>query len=359
MEVGLDDVFDLVHPGLLEVVRNLAGGRFLDLVELADSHRLGDVGIVDVPLEHVVAFLADLLHGTDGLVLVQDRVEAEIGERLWEIVWRNDNHAVVRCLRLWLLLWQGEWPRDEVGSVALEVLVENDLVHRLREFKVHLAQQGSRVRGALSTELLGVLGHAQDSVDLVVVDLWDLVRRHVLNVEIVLEKRVSHGPCVVCNSEPLGKLSGVLVIEQDIDSVKPDFLSGVLPIALVPLGLGKVSLDLELSPEAEAISVLPETLGRDFSLQELGIARGLLGAFINDLDVLFADLLRCSIVFGCFENLQDAWSFQFFPVREPVSGSARIQLLVVIGLQRQPASWSLGRISEFNILYNSKHSING
>jgi len=64
-KVGLDDVLDLVDPGLLEIVGDLTSGRALNLLELTDSHRLGDVGVVDVLLKDVVALLADLLHGTD------------------------------------------------------------------------------------------------------------------------------------------------------------------------------------------------------------------------------------------------------------------------------------------------------
>lgn len=65
-------------------------------------------------------------------------------------------------------------------------------------------------------------------------DLWDLVGWHVLNVEIVLQERVSNHSAVVSDSESFGKLSGVLIIEQDVNSVESNLLSGVLPVALVP-----------------------------------------------------------------------------------------------------------------------------
>lgn len=77
-KVGLNNILDLVDPSFLEIIADLGGARFLDLLELIDPHALGDVGVVNVLNEHVVTLLPNLLHSTNGLVFVQYRVEAEV-----------------------------------------------------------------------------------------------------------------------------------------------------------------------------------------------------------------------------------------------------------------------------------------
>ena len=100
----------------------------------------------------------------------------------------NRDHTVHWSSLFLLLVWENERTGDKVWSIGLQVLVEDDLVHGLGELKVDLAQEGGGIRRALTSELLGILSHAEDSVDFLVVDLWDLVSRHVLNVEVVFEE---------------------------------------------------------------------------------------------------------------------------------------------------------------------------
>lgn len=70
LEVVLDDFLNLVHPGLSQVIRGLGNRGTLDLLELIDSHSLGDVWVVDVLHEYIVTLFSDLLLGSDNLVLV-------------------------------------------------------------------------------------------------------------------------------------------------------------------------------------------------------------------------------------------------------------------------------------------------
>jgi len=122
------------------------------------------------------------------LIFVKNRVEAEIAELFWEVVWWNSDHTHLRSWWLHLLFWEHKRSTDEIWSISLKMLVEDDLVHGLGELKVYLTQESSGVRGALASELLGVLSHAEDTVDLLVIDLWDLMSWHVLDVEVVFEK---------------------------------------------------------------------------------------------------------------------------------------------------------------------------
>jgi hypothetical protein len=139
-EVRFNDVLDLVDPRLFEVVRDLTGRRFLDLVEVRHFHWLGDVWIVNVLKKHVIAFLADLLHGPDGLVLIEHRVEAEVGESLWEIVGGNRDHTVVLRFLLFLFLRHLERSRNQIRTRLSHVLVKDYFIHRLGVFEVDFVE---------------------------------------------------------------------------------------------------------------------------------------------------------------------------------------------------------------------------
>ena len=108
VEVGLDDLFDLVDPSLLQVVTDLAGRAVLDLVELVHAHGLSDVRVEDLLCEHIVALLSDVLLRTDCLVLVQNGIEEEVVERLREVVGRDLDHALLRCSLLGFGLGQSQ-----------------------------------------------------------------------------------------------------------------------------------------------------------------------------------------------------------------------------------------------------------
>lgn len=96
-------------------------------------------------MEDIVAFLSDLLEGTDRLILVQDGVEREGHELLWEAVRWNGYHAEEGGFFLRLLLWKHEWTRDEVWSIGLNVLVEDDLIHGLGKLKVDFTEESGGV----------------------------------------------------------------------------------------------------------------------------------------------------------------------------------------------------------------------
>mmetsp|Transcript_20747 Transcript_20747/g.31992 ORF Transcript_20747/g.31992 Transcript_20747/m.31992 type:complete len:987 (-) Transcript_20747:91-3051(-) len=345
-EVRLNDVLDLVHPRLLQVVRDLGGGRLLDLLELIDSHGLGDVRIVDILQEHIVTLLSDLLHSTDGLVLVQNGVEAEVGELLSEVVRRNDDHAVVGRFFLLLFLREDERAGDEVGAVLLQVLVEDDLVHGLGKVEVDLIEQRRRVRRRLASQLLGVLGHGENTVHLLVVDFRDLVGGHVLNIEVVLQEGVGHQASLVSDLEAASEVPGVFIVEQDVNPVESDLLLGVLPVALISFRGRQVLLNLQFSPEAKPVSVSPQPLGGQLLLHEFGgVARvGLSHAILED---------RLLSLFSRFLLLR-LNHHHILLIGSSSEESLGFKLLVIICLKRQPSTWSLAWISELNTLFEQQ-----
>lgn len=138
IEVGLNDILSLRYPSLLEVVRDLRSGTLLDLDELIDSHRLGDVRVENILKEYIVTLLSDLLHSPNRLILVQNTAEAEILEGLSEVVSRDLNHTLAGSFSLDLLLWDIEWSGDQIVASHLDVLIEHDLVHGLGKFEVDL-----------------------------------------------------------------------------------------------------------------------------------------------------------------------------------------------------------------------------
>lgn len=113
------------------------------------------------------------------------------------------------------------------------MLVEDDLVHCFGKFKVDLTEQDGRIRRTLSSKLFGVLSHTEDSVDLLVVNFWDLMSWHVLNVKVVLKEGVCHFSGVVSMLKSFGELSWIFFIKENKNSVKSDLLFGVLPVAFV------------------------------------------------------------------------------------------------------------------------------
>jgi hypothetical protein len=83
------------------------------LLELNHLHGLRDVWIVDILHKNIIALLSDLLHGSDRLILVQDRVEAEVRELFREVMRWNSNHTIVRSLSLLFFLWHVQRTGDE------------------------------------------------------------------------------------------------------------------------------------------------------------------------------------------------------------------------------------------------------
>jgi hypothetical protein len=210
------------------------------LAELIHSLGLDNVGSKDVFLCHVVALLSDLLLGLNHLILDQKCLEDEFRHNLLEgflRLWDFD-HAKIRWQFGLLSGWQVEWSSDQVVSFLVQMLVENDVVHRLGEIQVDLIQLCGRVSRTLSSQSLGVLGHGEDTIDLVVVNLRDLVLWHVLNVVVVLDESVSVDSGLVGSLESLYEDVRVLLVEENKDTSETALDLGDLPAALESLRLG-------------------------------------------------------------------------------------------------------------------------
>ena len=128
------------------------------------------------------------------------------------------------------------------------MLVENDVVHRLRKVVVDFVQEICGVSGRLSSKCLCVLGHGKNAVDLIIVDLWDLVLRHVLNVVAVLNECVRVDTVLVSPLKALDELLGVLFIEDDKDSRETALLLSNLPLTLESLRLRQILGQSDLPP---------------------------------------------------------------------------------------------------------------
>lgn len=85
------------------------------------------------------------MHGSDGLIFVQNGVEAEIGELLWEVVWWNGDHTVIWRKFLWLLSWKSKWSRDEVWSIGAQMFIEDDFVHGFGKFEIDFTEKSSGI----------------------------------------------------------------------------------------------------------------------------------------------------------------------------------------------------------------------
>ena len=65
------------------------------------------------------------------------------------------------------------------------MLVENDLIHAFCKLKAHFREKGCGVRGGFASKSLGVLSKTEHPVDLIVIDFWNLMGGHILNVVVV------------------------------------------------------------------------------------------------------------------------------------------------------------------------------
>ena len=99
---------------------------------------MSNVGIVNASKASIIALLLNYLERLNNLILVQHCVEAELGELLWEVVWWDVYQAVVG-LRLGRRIGRkGKVTHDQVVVLVSHMLVEDDLVHAFREFKINL-----------------------------------------------------------------------------------------------------------------------------------------------------------------------------------------------------------------------------
>lgn len=189
------------------------------------------------------------------------------------------------------------------------MLVEDDVVHGLREVSIDFVQKRGRVCGTLASEGLRVLGHRQDAVDLVVVNFRDLVLWHVLNVVAVLDESIGIDTVLISALEALDELLGLLLVKNDEDTSKAGLQLGDFPDTLITLRFRQVLEESELAPIAELILVLPKTVCAD--------------TFHGDHAGSVAT--------------------------EPVLGQTSVIVHVVEGLKGQPTTWNLVWIPEFGI----------
>jgi len=109
----------------------------------------------------------------------------------------------------------------------------------------------------------------------------------------------------------LGKYSGIFLVKKKEYSEKAALFFCVFPETLKALTLGKIFLYSNFAPVTKPILIPPETLS--------------------------TDTLSCRIdVLGLFK---------------PISRSARIEVFIVIGLEREPSTNSFLRVSEFDALF--------
>ncbi len=118
----------------------------MDLLKFVDFHSFGHIWVENIFLRDVVAFLSDLLLGTDYFVLDLKSAEAELAKLLREVVWRDLYHSEKgRFLSLWN--WREfQLSSDQVVILTKNVLVEDDLVHSFSEINIYLVEK----RGCVS-----------------------------------------------------------------------------------------------------------------------------------------------------------------------------------------------------------------
>ena len=218
--IGLNNLLNLCHPRLLQVVGSLRDRRCLNLVEIVNTHGIVDIRVENVTFGHFIALFSNFLLRTYDLVLGLQSLKGVLRESLRKRILRDwsTNHSKI-WRRLLLRFWrQMKLPCNKIGSFHVQVLVENYVVHRLRKVSVYLVQVLCRFSRGLTAKRLRVLGHGKDAIDLVIVNLRDLVLGHVFNVVAVLYESVRVDTVLESPLKALNELFGVLIIEDDKDS---------------------------------------------------------------------------------------------------------------------------------------------
>ena len=180
LERRLDAVLERRAPRQLEVLDGLQQRRRLRLLELLHGDALGEVGIVELQREGLVALGAHLDETADDLALREQRVEAEALLLLEALVRGHLHHAAPRHRPLLLRRRHRERPEDGVRVVLLGRLgeaLEDDGGHGAAVLHVDLVEQARRVEVAL-LEPLGVECEGEHAVDTLLLERRQLLRGH-------------------------------------------------------------------------------------------------------------------------------------------------------------------------------------
>jgi hypothetical protein len=204
---------------------------------------------------------------------------------LGEVVGRDGDHAEVRSFLLFGSLRKRELTSDQVVSTCAQVLVKNDFVHSLGEVDVDLVEEGSGVRGGLTTETLGVLRHGEDTANLVVVDFGNLVLGHVLNIVVILQESISLDTLVEGGFKPGRKNNGIFFIKENVNTVKTALLLSVLPESVIAFSTRSEFGDLQLAPVAQTVLVTPKPLGIN------SVLAGMIAPLFGGLELTSTDFL--------------------------------------------------------------------
>jgi len=102
-----------------------------------------------------------------------------------------------------------------------------------------------------------------DAVDLLGVELWQALGRHVVNEKVVADLRVRVDALAVGLRDSLRKDPGVLGVKQQVDARQLGVLLEAVPVAREHLAFGVVGVHEHGPPLAAAVLVLEQALARN------------------------------------------------------------------------------------------------
>jgi len=132
----------------------------------------------------------------------------------------NLDHSKVRSWWLFkFILRQSKINRNEFHAFRIFIeVVKNDFVHSSLVILLDFCHNSTKVKICLSLQISAALSHTFDSILLLWVKLWQIISRHVINIEVVSDDRVSINSVLISFSYSLSKHSWVFSIKQKIDS---------------------------------------------------------------------------------------------------------------------------------------------
>ncbi len=102
-----------------------------------------------------------------------------------------------------------------------------------------------------------------NSIDLLSIQFWQTLRRHVVNKKVVSNLRVSIDAFAVGLGNPLCKDSGILRVKQQIDSCQLRILLKAIPVSCKHFSFRVIRVNKHWAPFSTSVFVFVQTLTRN------------------------------------------------------------------------------------------------
>jgi hypothetical protein len=118
-----------------------------------------------------------------------------------------------------------------------EGFLHDNSVHCAAKIELYFEQDGGGLEVRPGAEVLGGGSVMENAAHLLGVEFWQLLLGHQVHEEVVSDLGVSIDPLGVSLGDTLGKNTGVLGVEEQVDPGEFNVLAGTVPVAGVDVSL--------------------------------------------------------------------------------------------------------------------------